>query len=115
MARKGCDAILVPSAFTVPTGKAHWHLLLRARAVESQAYVLAAAQVGQHNAKRASFGHALAVDPWGEVVGDAGDASPALVVADLDLDKVRSIRTKMPIQSHRRADVCRLLLDGDHG
>ena len=80
--------------------------------VESQAYVLAAAQVGRHNAKRESYGHALAVDPWGTVVGDAGpDASPALVTVDLDLEKVAGIRTKMPIQSHRRADVCQLLRD----
>ena len=74
LARRGCDAILVPSAFTVPTGEAHWHLLLRARAVESQSYILAAAQSGAHNEKRRSYGHALAVDPWGVVVGDAGDA-----------------------------------------
>jgi len=112
LARRGCHALLVPSAFTRPTGKAHWHLLLRARAVESQAYVLAAAQAGRHNGKRASFGHALAVDPWGEVVGDAGpDDSPALVTVDLDLDKIEAIKTKMPIQQHRREDVLRLLVD----
>ena len=88
-AKSGCDAILVPSAFTVPTGEAHWHLLLRARAVESQCYILAAAQAGAHNEKRRSYGHALAVDPWGVVVGDCGDAAPSLVTVDLDLDKVR--------------------------
>ena len=114
LARRGCDAILVPSAFTVPTGEAHWHLLLRARAVESQSYILAAAQAGAHNEKRRSYGHALAVDPWGVVVGDAGDAAPSLVTVDLDLDKVRSIREKMPIQAHRRRDVVELLLD-DNG
>ena len=64
--------------------------------------------------KRASYGHALAVDPWGEVVGDAGpDASPALVTLDLDLDKIEAIKTKMPIQQHRRQDVLRLLVDGE--
>lgn len=106
----GCHAILAPSAFTRPTGAAHWHLLLRARAVESQAYVLAAAQSGTHNEKRASYGHALAVDPWGEVVGDCGpDASPALVTVDIDLDKIAKIRAKMPIQAHRRGDVLGLL------
>jgi predicted amidohydrolase len=111
LARRGCDAILVPSAFTVPTGEAHWHLLLRARAVESQSYILAAAQAGAHNEKRRSYGHALAVDPWGVVVADAGDAAPSLVTVDLDLEKVRSIREKMPIQAHRRRDVVELLLD----
>ena len=111
LARRGCDAILVPSAFTVPTGEAHWHLLLRARAVESQSYILAAAQAGAHNEKRRSYGHALAVDPWGVVVGDCGDAAPSLVTVDLDLEKVRSIREKMPIQAHRRRDVVELLLD----
>ena len=114
LARRGCDAILVPSAFTIPTGEAHWHLLLRARAVESQSYILAAAQSGAHNEKRRSYGHALAVDPWGTVVGDAGDAAPAMVTVDIDLDKVRSIREKMPIQAHRRRDVVELLLD-DNG
>ena len=111
LARRGCDAILVPSAFTVPTGEAHWHLLLRARAVESQSYILAAAQAGAHNEKRRSYGHALAVDPWGAVVGDAGVEAPSMVTVDLDLDKVRSIREKMPIQAHRRRDVVELLLD----
>ena len=111
LARRRCDAILVPSAFTRPTGEAHWHLLLRARAVESQAYVLAAAQAGVHNEKRKSYGHALAVDPWGAVLGDCGpDASPSLVTVDLDLDKIRAIRAKMPIQAHRRADVLDLLV-----
>ena len=114
LARRGCDAILVPSAFTVPTGEAHWHLLLRARAVESQSYILAAAQAGAHNEKRRSYGHALAVDPWGAVVGDAGVEAPSMVTVDLDLDKVRSIREKMPIQAHRRRDVVELLLD-DNG
>lgn len=112
--KKGADILLVPSAFTVPTGKAHWHLLLRARAVENQCYVLAAAQVGQHSEKRQSFGHALAVDPWGRVVGDCGgalcdsdskDGSPTLVTVEIDLDVVKSLRTRMPIKKHRRFDV----------
>ena len=76
--------------------------------MESQSYILAAAQAGAHNEKRRSYGHALAVDPWGVVVGDAGDAAPSLVTVDLDLDKVRSIREKMPIQAHRRRDVVEL-------
>lgn len=109
LVRKGAEVILVPSAFTVPTGEAHWHVLLRARAIESQAYVLAAAQVGAHNEKRSSYGHALAVDPWGTVLADAGgEASPTIVTAEIDLERLRDVRAKMPIQQHRRADVLAL-------
>ncbi|KAJ8613240.1 hypothetical protein CTAYLR_004536 [Chrysophaeum taylorii] len=111
LARRGAEVILVPSAFTVPTGLAHWHLLLRARAVETQCYVAAAAQVGTHNAKRRSFGHALAVDPWGDVLADAGgEASPAIVCFDVDRDKLATLRARMPIQKHRRQDVLELAL-----
>ena len=70
--RGGAEILLVPSAFTIPTGRAHWHTLLKSRAIENQCYVLAAAQVGKHNEKRKSYGHALAIDPWGEVLADAG-------------------------------------------
>jgi predicted amidohydrolase len=110
LAQRGADVILVPSAFTVPTGQAHWHLLLRARAVETQTFVLAAAQVGAHNAKRASYGHALAVGPWGDVLGDAGPTeSPAVVCVEIDLERLREVRCKMPIAKHRRDDVLALL------
>jgi len=109
LSRAGADVILVPSAFTVPTGRDHWHLLLRARAVESQCYVAAAAQVGIHNDKRASYGHALGVDPWGLVLADAEEESPTIVTIDIDHDKINKIRTRMPIQSHRRNDVLKLL------
>mmetsp|Transcript_12505 Transcript_12505/g.50268 ORF Transcript_12505/g.50268 Transcript_12505/m.50268 type:complete len:276 (-) Transcript_12505:229-1056(-) len=113
LAQRGAEIILVPSAFTVPTGRAHWHLLLRARAVETQCYVAAPAQVGRHNAKRASFGHALAVDPWGDVLVDAGpEASPEIVCFDVDVEKLRDIRTKMPLMNHRRGDVLDLLRGG---
>jgi predicted amidohydrolase len=109
LAQRGAELILVPSAFTVPTGRVHWHLLLRARAVETQTYVLAAAQVGAHNEKRASYGHALVVDPWGEVLADAGPTdSPALALAEIDLDRLREVRARMPIAAHRRADVLAL-------
>jgi deaminated glutathione amidase len=113
----GAEVILIPSAFTVPTGHAHWHALLRARAIESQCYVIAAAQVGQHNEKRKSYGHSLAYDPWGELLVDAGgydndgkdsagdDLSPvntpSIVACDIDLDLVKSVRERMPIQQHR--------------
>jgi len=104
--RQGAEILLVPSAFTVPTGKAHWEVLLRARAIETQCYVVAAAQVGQHNEKRASYGHSMVVDPWGRVLSDAGgETSPILSVAEIDLTKLHEIRAKMPIKSHRRRDI----------
>ena len=70
--RQNAEIITYPSAFTIPTGRAHWETLLRARAIETESYVIAAAQVGQHNEKRASYGHSLIVSPWGEVVAQLG-------------------------------------------
>jgi predicted amidohydrolase len=137
----GAQILLVPSAFTVPTGNAHWHILLRgayemhgiiclefvveyvpysihflfiARAIETQCYVFAAAQFGRHNEKRESYGHSLAVDPWGRVVADAGGSDgpgtlnvqqepPSIVLCDVDVDEMESIRERMPIQQHRDA------------
>jgi predicted amidohydrolase len=98
----GATVLTVPSAFTVPTGEAHWHLLLRARAVESQAFVLAPAQEGRHDAAglRESYGHSLIVDPWGRVLADAGRANPdGLAIADLDLSAVAQVRAGMPLRS----------------
>ncbi|XP_023822117.1 deaminated glutathione amidase isoform X2 [Oryzias latipes] len=100
--RSGAEILTYPSAFTVATGAAHWEVLLRARAIETQCFVLAAAQVGQHHEKRASYGHSLAVDPWGEVLADCGGESPAVVLVEVDLDKVRRTRKNMPVQQHRR-------------
>eukprot|EP00984_Skeletonema_dohrnii_P011340 scaffold4515_cov124-Skeletonema_dohrnii-CCMP3373.AAC.7 len=118
--RGGAEVILIPSAFTVPTGIAHWHALLKARAIESQCYVIAAAQVGRHNEKRKSYGHSLAYDPWGELLADAGGYEndsqdgggdelsspvnvPSIVTCDIDLDLVKSVRERMPIQQHRES------------
>ncbi len=98
--RQGADVLLYPSAFTVPTGKVHWLPLLRARAIECQAYVIAAAQVGKHNEKRASYGHSVVIDPWGEVVaelGGEGEGGPEVVFAEIDLERVREVRGKMPL------------------
>ncbi|XP_034470916.1 deaminated glutathione amidase isoform X1 [Hippoglossus hippoglossus] len=100
--RHGADILTYPSAFTVATGAAHWEVLLRARAIETQCFVLAAAQVGRHHEKRSSHGHALAVDPWGEVLGDCGGESPGMVLVQMNLDKVGSTRRNMPVQQHRR-------------
>jgi len=103
LTEKGAQVLLVPSAFTVPTGEAHWHTLLRARAIENQCFVIAAAQCGVHNDKRESYGHSLVVDPWGKVLVDAGGQDKGMVVVcDLDLGLVESIRARMPIAQHRR-------------
>ncbi|XP_037615547.1 deaminated glutathione amidase [Sebastes umbrosus] len=100
--RHGAEILTYPSAFTVATGAAHWEVLLRARAIETQCFVLAAAQVGRHHEKRSSYGHALAVDPWGEVLADCGGEKPGVVLVEVDLEKVSSTRRNMPVQQHRR-------------
>lgn len=100
--RHGAEILTYPSAFTVATGAAHWEVLLRARAVETQCFVLAAAQVGAHHPKRASYGHALAVDPWGEVLGDGGGSQEGVTLAHIDLQKLRDVRRDMPVLQHRR-------------
>jgi len=97
--RMGADIITFPSAFTVPTGKAHWEVLLRARAIETQSYVIAAAQVGRHNDKRVSYGHSMIVDPWGVVLADLGDKSdePEIATARIDHELLRKVRAEMPL------------------
>ncbi|HEU4652152.1 MAG TPA: nitrilase-related carbon-nitrogen hydrolase, partial [Croceibacterium sp.] len=97
-----CDVIAIPAAFTVPTGQAHWHLLQRARAVEASAFVVAAAQVGEHADGRRTFGHSLVVDPWGEVLLDMGGEQPGLGLVDIDLAKIAEIRRQLPSLANRR-------------
>jgi deaminated glutathione amidase len=99
----GACVLAVPAAFTVPTGRAHWHTLLRARAIESAAYVIAPAQVGRHEDGRETYGHSLVVDPWGEVVLDMGGQAPGLAFADLDKARLDDIRARIPVLDHRRA------------
>jgi len=101
LAAAGARVLAVPSAFTAETGKDHWHLLLRARAVENQAFVLAPAQFGHHGGKRWSYGHALIVDPWGAVIAECGD-HPGIAVADLDFAYQDAVRERVPCLSHRR-------------
>lgn len=98
--RQNAQIITYPSAFTLTTGKAHWELLLRARAIETQAYVIAAAQVGQHNEKRISYGHSMIVDPWGKVLAElSGEGDePEIAIADIDLDYVNKVRREMPLR-----------------
>lgn len=98
--RQKADILVYPSAFTVPTGKAHWLPLLRARAIECECYVIAAAQVGNHNEKRISYGHSIVIDPWGEVLGELGGDKkdePEVIFAEIDFEKLDKIRTQMPL------------------
>ena len=95
------DVIAVPAAFTVPTGKAHWEVLLRARAIEAGLFVVAAAQSGHHEDGRTTYGHSLIVDPWGDVLLDMGDGA-GVKVADIDLSRITDVRSRVPAISHRR-------------
>lgn len=98
----GAIAFAIPAAFTVPTGQAHWHVLMRARAIEAGAFVVAAAQSGRHEDGRETYGHSLVVDPWGKVLLDMGADSPALGFAELDLGAVDEVRRRLPAIRHRR-------------
>ncbi len=91
----------MPSAFTKVTGEAHWEVLLRARAIENQCYVLAANHGGVHNAKRETYGHSMIVDPWGRIVAQV-DKGEGFACAQIDLEALHELRAKMPVQSHRR-------------
>lgn len=101
-AEKEVDLVMIPSAFTVPTGAAHWDILVRARAIESQCFVVAAAQCGKHHATRASYGHSLVVDPWGEVIWRASQDQPAVGIFSLDSSKIAEVRKRLPMARHRR-------------
>jgi deaminated glutathione amidase len=101
LAQAGAKVFTIPSAFTVPTGTAHWHVLLRARAIETGTFVLAAAQGGSHESGRETFGHSLAVAPWGEVLTEA-DTEPCLIPVDLDLGRGDLARSRIPAVAHDR-------------
>ena len=96
-----CDLLSVPAAFTYTTGRAHWELLLRARAVENQCYVIAAAQVGVHENGRRTWGHSMIVDPWGDVLGVLPEGE-GIVMAELDADRLAAVRQQLPALAHRR-------------
>ncbi|XP_028910989.1 deaminated glutathione amidase isoform X2 [Ornithorhynchus anatinus] len=104
LAQAGAEILTFPSAFGCITGPAHWEVLLRARAIETQCYVVAAAQCGRHHGQRASYGHSLVVDPWGTVVA-RGSEGPGLLLAPVDLDHLRHIRRQIPVFQHRRPDL----------
>jgi len=97
----GATMLAIPAAFTVATGKAHWHVLMRARAIEASAFVIAAAQTGQHEDGRTTYGHSLVVDPWGEVLLDMGEA-PGVAVVEIDPARLADVRAQIPVLRHRR-------------
>jgi predicted amidohydrolase len=101
LARGGATMLAIPSSFQRETGKAHWHVLLRARAIENACFVIAPALCGDHPGKRMTYGHSLIIDPWGEVLADGGEA-PGVVVADLDLGQVGKVRGMLPSLAHDR-------------
>jgi predicted amidohydrolase len=101
MSDAGATILSVPAAFTVPTGQAHWHVLLRARAIEAGAFVVAAAQTGVHADGRATFGHSLVIDPWGKVLLDMGETA-GIGMVDIDPDQVAAVRARVPVLDHRR-------------
>lgn len=104
LVKGGAEILTYPSAFTVPTGMAHWESLLRCRAIESQCYVIAAAQIGRHNPKRTSYGHAMVVDPWGCVVACHGEGT-GIILAEIHTSYVEKVRRDMPVWLHRRPEL----------
>lgn len=102
LAQAGAHIITIPAAFTVPTGKAHWEILLRARAIETQSYIVAAAQVGHHADGRDTYGHSMVVNPWGEIVHDMGGEAPGVAIVTLDMDRLHDIRAKLPSLANAR-------------
>jgi predicted amidohydrolase len=102
LAVAGAELIAVPAAFTVPTGAAHWEILLRARAIETGCYVIAAAQAGQHENGRATYGHSMIVDPWGRILGELGGDGPGVLVADIDVKAVAEARGRVPALANGR-------------
>ena len=101
LAQAGAELITIPAAFTQTTGEAHWHVLVRARAIETGAFVIAPNQCGHHCDKRYSYGHSLIVDPWGEVLADGG-AEPGIVYADIDTAQVAKVRSRIPSLKNER-------------
>lgn len=99
---QGAQLLTVPAAFTQVTGQAHWEVLLRARAIETQCFILAADQGGQHTKNRATYGHSMIVNPWGEVLAVREESGPGVVVAELNFSAQAEIRQKMPVMQHRQ-------------
>jgi predicted amidohydrolase len=102
LAEAGAELIAVPAAFTVPTGEAHWEVLLRARAIETGCFVIAAAQAGRHQNGRATWGHSMIIDPWGKILGQLGGEGPGVLVADIDPKAVAEARGRVPALASAR-------------
>lgn len=102
LGKRKCDAIAIPAAFTLPTGRDHWHVMMRARAIEASAFVVAAAQVSEHEDGRMTYGHTLVVDPWGEVLLDMGGEEPGLGFVDIDLGRITEVRSQLPSLANKR-------------
>jgi hypothetical protein len=114
LAEAGASFLSIPSAFTQQTGEAHWHVLVRARAIENGCFVFAAAQGGRHENGRETFGHSLVVDPWGRVLAEAG-AEPSVIVAEIDPAQVVAARAKIPSLRHgRRFELTEPLAEPTH-
>jgi len=111
LARAGAQVIAVPAAFTVPTGQAHWEVLLRARAIETGAFIIAAAQGGAHPNGRSTYGHSLVVSPWGEVIAERDNDEPGVLLAELDLSEVAEARSRVPALNNARP----FAMQGDNG
>ncbi|WP_137150802.1 carbon-nitrogen hydrolase family protein [Devosia sp. FKR38] len=103
LANAGAGLIAVPAAFTVPTGQAHWHVLLRARAIETGSFVIAAAQGGQHANGRATYGHSLVIDPWGRIIAELDHDAPGVLVAEIDPGLVAEVRERIPALANARS------------
>lgn len=102
LANAGAQLLAVPAAFTVPTGQAHWHVLLRARAIETGSYVIAAAQGGQHENGRATYGHSIVIDPWGRIVAELEHDRPGVLVAEIELAQVDEARSRIPALANEK-------------
>ena len=105
LVNQGAEILTVPSAFAVPTGKAHWHTLLKSRAIENTCYVLAPAQVGEHASGRRTFGHTVAYDPWGKTLAEKSDEGEGLVMVNLDPDSLSKVRNQLPSLKHQRPEL----------
>ena len=103
LAEAGAEVLTAPACFTRQTGEAHWHILQRARAIETGAFMISAAQAGIHEDGRETFGHSMIVDPWGRVLADAGGAEPGVILAEIDLAQVADARARIPALQHSRA------------
>jgi predicted amidohydrolase len=114
LAEAGATMLAIPSAFTVQTGEAHWHVLMRARAIENGSFVFAAAQAGKHESGRETYGHSLIVDPWGRILAEAG-TEPGVVMAEIDISEVAKARARIPSLEHgRRFEIVEPLAEPAH-